>query len=413
MPSLLHLKSLPSHCALDYETALTSGEPSIHFYREDFRATCAAFTWSEADALVSEFVQGEEAIAARLQALHSAGTTLIVHNLSFEYGVTRHRFGLDFEWIDTMRLVQNLDNGGKEDYTPPLLVGDAAVPSFDDEDGEGEDDLSDILAPPKTKTGVSLTASVSRILPSLYHNHKDEAYSFIRDCGVKAGKEGANLHLLPLDILARYNIGDSENTWRLYTECTDQFAAMDYDWTPDHQLYTSIVKQVVSAEARGIAVNREALAAHIEVVQAEVNAVEATFRTQFAEQMRAVSAAKEAEEVAKLKTERGQAKRLAKYALEPIPYNIGSNLQLAKLFVGQLGMTPTFFTAKGAPSFKSAFLSQWGEGGGVLLKRRKRIMVLNHCLALHQLSERDGRWHPQLKASGTKTGRMSSGAQGD
>lgn len=408
MPSLLRLEVLPTHCAFDYETALTNGSPSVEFYRDDFRAISAAFSWPEGDALASEFVQGEDAIRQRLQALHSAGTTLVAHNLSFEYGVTRYRFGLDFEWIDTMRLVQNLDNGGKEDYLAPLLVGDAAVPSFDGEDG---DDLSDLLAPPKTKIGVGLTAAVSRILPSIYHNHKDEAYSFIRDCGVKAGKEGANLHLLPLDILARYNIADSENTWRLYIECTEQFAAMDYDWTPDHQLYVSIVKQIVSAEARGIAVNREALAVHIEVVQAEVAAMEAAFRDKYAEQMRAVSAAQEDAEVAKLKTSKGQAKRRAKYALEPIEFNIGSNLQLARLFVNQLGMKATFLTAKGSPSFKSAFLSQWGEGGAILLKRRKRLMVSNHCLALYQLSERDGRWHPQLKASGTRTGRMSSGSQ--
>lgn len=410
MPSLLRLKVLPTHCAFDYETALTSGEPSIQFYREDFRAISAAFSWPEGDALESEFVQGEDEIRLRLEALHRAGTTLIAHNLSFEYGVTRHRFGLDFEWIDTMRLVQNLDNGGKEDYSAPLLVGDAAVPSFEGEEG---DELSELLAPPKTKTGVGLTAAVSRILPSLYHNHKDEAYSYIRECGVKAGKEGANLHLLPLDILARYNIGDSENSWRLYIECTDQFAAMGYDWTNDHLLYVNIVKQVVSAEARGIKVEREKLADHIKVVEAEIEAMEVAFRAKFAEPMKAVTTAMEEAEITKLKSEKGQAKRRAKYALEPIPFNIGSNLQLAKLFVDQLKMTPQFFTAKGSPSFKSAFLSQWGSGGEILLKRRKRLIVLSHCLALYELSARDGRWHPQLKAAGTKTGRMASGAAGN
>ncbi len=94
---------------------------------------------------------------------------------------------------------------------------------------------------------------------------------------------------------------------------------------------------------------------------------------------------------------------------EQFLFNVGSNKQLAALFVGKLKMTPKFVTKTGQPSFKSAFLSQWGEGGDMLKKRRKRLLVLKQCDSLLALSEYDGRWHVDLKACGTTTGRFAGG----
>jgi DNA polymerase I-like protein with 3'-5' exonuclease and polymerase domains len=94
-----------------------------------------------------------------------------------------------------------------------------------------------------------------------------------------------------------------------------------------------------------------------------------------------------------------------------VRFNVGSNKQLEMLFCGELGMVAQFKTEKDSPSFKSCFLHQWGDGGTILAKRRKRLLVLKQAQALYELSAYDGRWHMDLKACGTATGRFAGGSR--
>ena len=69
-----------------------------------------------------------------------------------------------------------------------------------------------------------------------------------------------------------------------------------------------------------------------------------------------------------------------------------------------------FKTEKGNPSFAAKFLQQWGEGGEMLKKQKTILLELRQGEALHELSEETGRWHIDIKAASTKSGRLSGGS---
>jgi DNA polymerase I-like protein with 3'-5' exonuclease and polymerase domains len=80
---------------------------------------------------------------------------------------------------------------------------------------------------------------------------------------------------------------------------------------------------------------------------------------------------------------------------------------LTDLFVGKLGITPKFLTPTGKPSFKSAYLRQWGEGGELLKSQRSYLIELKQGQRLLEKADWDGRWHIDLRATGTKTNRFA------
>lgn len=401
------ISRLPEYVAIDYETAI-NGEASIDFWHPDFRVLSMAASWRAADGSIkSEFCKGENETLYFLEKIAHSRVPIVVHNLGFELGVTLCRFPEvhGVVWLaDTMRLVQNFDGGG-DAFLP---VSD---PSFDDLlDGIVDVEMSegDWIG------GLSLANSVQRILGR--PNHKGEAYRWLRDHGVKAGKEGAHLHLLPPDIFRAYNVADTEETLRLYEHVTAAFARMGHDWRLDHQLYMSSVNFIVRAQIEGIRVDRERLASYCETVAAEVGAIESQFRGRFAGEIRLAERRRQLDAVRKRKTLRGRKsflrrlKRGAPTAVKDVAFNIGSNKQLATLFVDVMRMVAKFTTDKGQPSFKSAVLGQWGEGGEILKARRKRLLVLTQAKSLLELSALDGRWHLSLKACGVVTGRLAGGS---
>lgn len=400
----------PPIVGFDYETALTSGIPSTRYYRSDFRIVSCAFSWPVDGGLDSVFVEGEEATGNILRQLVAMDVPLVVHNLQFELGCTVHRFpdlAAYNNYFDTMRLVQVYDNGGSDydDFTPETIYIDREMAELD----KIEADKSTKKKVNFKRTGLGLAASIKRLLDKRYHDHKGEAYEYLRSVGVAPGKEGANLHLLPKDILARYNIGDSDNTLRLYFFIAAYLSGIDYDWKFDHHLYRASVRRLVSAESKGVRVDRATLEGFRDTVVTEIAGIGAAFRSTFLEQIVQLETEAMEKEVMKLKTVKGQANRRAKYAANPVLFNVGSNLQLGKLFVDKLGIKPPGLTDTGRPAFRSAILELWGEGGLILLKRRKRLLVQKQADALLELSAYDGRWHPQLKACGTKTGRYAGG----
>jgi hypothetical protein len=126
------------------------------------------------------------------------------------------------------------------------------------------------------------------------------------------------------------------------------------------------------------------------------------------------------------KTERGKAARRAKPAPEGVEFNPKSASQLTELFVNRLDIKPTFWTKESKaskkkrdenpslapyqpkPSFKAAHLASYGPGGEMLSSYKKRLLVLNQCNKLNELSG-DGRWHLDLRACGTTSGRYVGG----
>lgn len=392
--------------ALDYETVeLTKDGPvaSTEAYRPNFRVDSCALAFI--DGSPSEFIRGEESILERLEQLQD--DDFVVHNAQFEAMVTRCRFpSLNLKWhADTMRLAQNYDNGGD----------DSAFEYIVDEEEVLEDGDMPIVRR-KPISGLGLVVCSKRILGS-NDSHKDEAYHWLHEYHpTSKGKEGRHLHLLPPDILARYNIADAEITLKLYTHITEYFATIGYDWTFDYRLFMSTVNHIVDSKIRGVVVDRILLETNSTIVRSEVKTIEEAFRTKYAKDMAAIEYQRAITWILSPKTLKGQRKRLATYYVgtnkamtKALKFNTGSNKQLAELFMGRLDIKPEFFTDKGAPSFKSAMLSQWGEGGEMLKTRRKRMLVLSQMESLEELSKFDGRWHVDLKVSSASTGRMAGG----
>lgn len=384
----------PQLIAYDVETT------GLEFYREDFRVLSAAFSWFLPDGSVkSVFKQGEAEIASFLVRIQEAEIPLVVHNIQFEYGVTKCRFpwfNLDLLKYDTMRLAQVADNGGKKAQKQELTL---------------EDELTGFE---KVRTGLGLQAVTQRWLPSEFHNHKEPYYQWLRENGVKKGKEGANLHLLPPDTFEAYNVADTEITLRLYKRFTDLFTELKYDWRLDHSLYLNSARLITESKIRGVPVNRPKLAFYAFTLrEALLNNAE-RFKDRFRPLIDEIEQENLIDIVMARKTEKGQANAW-EACLEDrslYEFNVGSTQQLAKLFVGKLKMTAKFTTDKGAPSFKSAFLSQWGEGGLMLKTRRTKLIALKQAEALLDLSKYDGRWHIDLRACGTSTGRFAGGRSG-
>lgn len=394
----------PDVIVIDFETALLTGEPSTEYYREDFRAISCAFAWTGADGTVrTKYREGEIAIGEELARIKHDGIPLVVHNLPFEYGVCSYRFpGTEGSvLIDTMRLVQVADNGGKAAHweVKPQTYDDMLDAVESDEDEK-----------PKQSSGLSLVSAASRWLSEDMQDHKAPFYALIRErTGCKQRQEGKNLNALTPDELEAYNVADAKVTLALYRTLLAKFAEDNYDWRLDHELYRGSARRISKAKGRGVVVDRTALVLYKQEVETELARIADNFRETFKREISELETEWFDAWCNELKSERG---RQARRDSRQYPhFNVGSNKQLAALFVDKLGMQPKFTTETGQPSFKSAFLNQWGEGGELLKKRRKRLLVLKQCESLLALSEYDGKWHVDLKACGTTTGRFAGGRQ--
>jgi hypothetical protein len=393
----------PEVIVMDYETALLDGTPSTEYYRKDFRIISAAFAWIGEDGrVVTKYREGEDAVRSYVHRIHGADIPLVVHNLQFEYGVTLYRCpGLESSvQIDTMRLVQVADNGGTRAHFEPK------VQTYDDmlDAVEGDEDE------PKQSSGLGLVSAASRWLPAEYQSHKEPFYALIRErTGCKAGSEGKRLDALKPDELERYNVADAVVTLQLYLRLTAQFREDKYDWRLDHMLYRESAKRIASAKGKGIPLDLQQLSYYRADIKKELEAIADKFRAHFLVPILELEQEACSRWIDGPKTARGKEGRAEAVKSEQFLFNVGSNKQLAALFVGKLRMEPKFTTKTGQPSFKSAFLSQWGEGGEMLKKRRKRLLVLKQVEALIELGSYDGKWHVDLKACGTTTGRFAGG----
>lgn len=414
----------PEVVVLDFETALLSGEPSVEYYRDDFRAISAAFAWRDKNGNVkTKYTEGEDATREFLEKMACDGIPTIVHNYQFEYGVLAHRFpGLQsIVAVDTMRLVQVADNGGSKFHRT------AEAPATYDDLLDAAEKGGEVA---EYRAGLGLVAAASRWLPEEYKDHKEPFHLWLREsAGVKKGQEGRNLTKLPQSMFEEYNVADAVVTLMLYETLTASMAKDGYDWRLDHQLYSSTAAMMARAKSDGLPVDRQALLSYVVEIEDEIKAIEGEFRGKFLSEIEDLEDARTTEWINGVKTAKARDKRTeaATHGCpEDLRFNVGSNKQLAALFVDKLGIVPKFWTKapkakKNAkprkkpfvpsPSFKAAHLSTYGEGGTLLRQRRKRMLVLTQAKALLGLSKRDGLWHFSMKACGTATGRMAGGSQ--
>jgi DNA polymerase I-like protein with 3'-5' exonuclease and polymerase domains len=351
--------------AIDWETALLDGSPSVEFYREDFRIISAAMAWDGR----TRYVTGEDAIVKQLQSLAKNGHRLVVHNLQFEYGCVLHRFpelAGQLDWYcDTQRLIQLADNG---------------------------------------KHGTKLVTGAKNWLPTEFHDHKAPFHAKIAERG---GDGGSDLHLLTEEELEEYNIADAVVTLKLYEAITDYFKEIGYDWKLDYTLYAYETKLYAKSKGRGVLVDRNYLSGARDEVDSKILHNRDEFYRLNKDGIEAVEEKLKGLALAKYKTPRGQANANP----ELWRFNINSTQHLTMLFVDHYQLTPKFFTPTGQPSMSAKFFSQWGLHAEPLLKWGNLEITQNQQNSLWALSEYDGRIHFDVRTNGTKTGRGAAGEE--
>ena len=381
---------------MDVETGLTTGQASTEFYRDDFRVLSCAVSWYEGADLCNLFVEGESDSLELIKYLDSNNVKVIAHNVGFEMGVCFSRFpGTRLTWYaDTMRLAQVADGGGAIEYGSPEEL------SLDEE----------ITGKSEFRRGFGLEACVSRWLPAQYHNHKTPYYTYLRDThGVRKGQEGANLTLLPPDMLAAYNTADTDVTLLLYTSLVKFLEGQRYDWSFDHYLYLAVAQKITESKIRGIRVDRNHLENAVIAITNDLQAMMDQFRSTYINEITAIEQENLNLIWAQRKTEKGQT-RAWEQALETPElhqFNVNSTAHKKRLFVDKLGIEPKFSTEKGAPSFARHLLGQWGDGGRILSTRGTLAIARSQAESILTMSEYDNRYHVDLRAAGTTTGRFA------
>ena len=403
--------------AIDIETCDDRGA-SFEYFRPDFRVFSLSCAWRDADGnIVHWFSTDATKIVQKLWALARSGDELVAHNLSFEYGVlTRLYPKIELKWYaDTMRLAQHLDAGGAEFEAEPLLSPDQAIAL---ELGEiTEADLGKLF---NKSRGLSLEACALRFLPEAEHGHKSEAHTYLTEHqGIKRA-HGQYLHLLPPDILERYNNSDTRVTLLLYEDLCTRLG--QFDWRRDWQLYYLRVQLMAGAYTRGIRIDRIALFTYILEIEREITEIERAFKQLYAVELTQVSSLRLIEKIEwandpTLKSDRARRVRWETlesgvHDAEIDRFNVNSSQHLSLLFRTVLGMTPTFLTKTGQPSFKASHMHQWGPGGDILKKRKKRMMVLSQCINVYLASKLNGRVHCNVRVAGTRTNRVAGGRDG-
>lgn len=406
----------PKLAAFDVET------PGLEYWQPDFRVISSAFSWRNSQGqLTHVYCQGERETAEYLAEVQKRGLQLVCHNLQFESGVLRSRFptfNRKLLAIDTQRLAQNYDSGGSRYKL--------------EQAGSLEGELRYLDGKVEEQTGLGLEACVSRVLPKDWHNHKAPYHQWLRDKGVKKGHEGRNLHLLPDAMLESYNTADTDVTLMLAEFYLDHFQRIGFNWKFDHYLHLCAIERIVGGKIRGIRVDRPKLTGFVETVKAERAKIKADFFAHHEREIELIETARRERWVNEPKTEKGRHKRenVVWDKREEWAFNPRSTAQLQELFINRLGATPKFWTkeskasrAKRAdnkdlpayeakPSFRAAHLPTYGDGGKILSTYKKRELVQRQAENLLLLSEFDGRWHYDLRACGTKTGRYTGGSSG-
>lgn len=383
---------LPKIVCLDFETCDDRGA-SLDYYREDFRVWSLAASWrNQAGEIESFFTADDKTIRAFMKRLHDTQVPVVVQNLMFEWGCTMAKFpDLNINWAsDTMFLAASFDSGAHSWEKPDR---------------------------PGWTPGLSLEAIASRVLPEQDHGHKATAYQWLQDNHNIKNRFGANLHLLPEDILKQYNIADTETTLKIYEILDAELAeiAVNTDWVGWRQpfeFYKGRCFGLAQNKVRGLPVDLTAAQNYVEQIDAELADIERQFRSWGGDHISRLEAQWALDYVNGVKTERGRASRKTKLEADPsiAKFNINSANHLKALFVDTLNMEIQATTPTGKPSFAAADLKHWGEGGRILSLKGKRKIVQAQAANIFVNSQYDGKLHIDTKPLGAVTYRVSGGS---
>ena len=399
--------------SIDFETSDSRGA-SFQYFRNDFKIFSLSCCWRDDKGVNYWFSTDSNRIAQKLASLARDNHLIIAHNLGYEMGCMKRCYPhIKLNWYcDTMRMAQLRDGGGDE-YGPVHLTLDQEIAAE-----LGEISEKDIKKIGQKSQGLSLEACARRFLPNTLQDHKKPAHDWLEEnLGIKKN-HGGHLDRLPYDLLKDYNNADTLTTLLIYESCKEYLDNKGFDWTRDCKLYFTRANLMTGAHIRGIKINSSKLLKYILTVEEEIMSMETEFINLLAEHVEKVRENRlirlYEHWVNDLKTDSGKNKRRLKVESGEMDdvwkvFNIGSSKQLVELFVGVLGMTWEFETPKGSPSFKTTHLHQWGKGGLILQKRRKRLLVLQQSINVYASAMYDGRTHPSVRISGTRTNRVAGG----
>jgi hypothetical protein len=230
---------------------------------------------------------------------------------------------------------------------------------------------------------------------------------------IERGGSKADFHLLTKEELTAYNEKDAEVTLLLYETLVKSFKDSGIDWSKDHYLYRSRCRLASISKIRGVKVDKAQALRHIETEGSNIDAIERKFRETYKPFIDAVEARKAKAFIDSYSSEKGKESarlRIEQGLIPEIKINFRSSKDKTALFVEEMGLTPKFFTEKGAPSFGAKLLWQFGEAGVMLSKLGTLRISKAQIENLLELIKYDGRWHISIKTTGTKTGRLSGGS---
>ena len=348
-------------CALDFESN------QLEWYYTSFVVTHLSVAKSTGTCSVFD-TREEMEHALTVMGDDPKITQVLVYNLGFDGAVIKYHFPLCFaalepKLVDVMRLRQHMEPDEAESW--------------------------------------GLKAAAKTFLKA--EAWETELQQQVAQKGGNPKKFREFLHLCDPQAVAKYNAMDSIYTLKLYRYFCNYFAQKQYNWVPDHDGYRRLVWRITDAQYRGITVDSDALRAYSAQIEQEMNEHKDRFHTMHSEAIKRIEARMLEEERAKRKTEKGKA------GVKPVPFNIGSNKQLAALICGELGVEARFKTPTGDPSFRSAHLFSYGDIAEPITTLGKREIVKNFCDKTVELAGVDGLYHQSMKIVGTVSGRLSGG----
>jgi len=183
-----------------------------------------------------------------------------------------------------------------------------------------------------------------------------------------------------------------------------------------------MVKLFSQAKAKGIKVNLPKLEEYRAQVIQEMEDIDNSFLEQHREGIENIKLNRFKKKLDAYKSDRGKASfTWQKFLGSPLAqFNVASSTQLAELIVDTYKKEVAVWSHynddgspkdSARPSFSTKTLTKWGDDVKHLVKRSKRKKVKEFCdsLVSKAQSSESGRWHQDLKAVGTVTGRFAGG----
>lgn len=242
----------------------------------------------------------------------------------------------------------------------------------------------------------------------LGQNHKTKYLDYlVANHNIKPSKLGENLHLLPPEMAEEYNLSDTVVTLKLFYHLQSMFADLNYDYTYDHGLYASLCRLISKSRGLGVEVDRKLAKNNIISLENSIKDLQDKFTTMFQKEILEIEEENKVAYLAGYKSEKGREKATLRIQLEPelVAFNLQSGPHKKRLFMDKLGLFPKYLTKSGQPSFSKTFLSQWGEGGMLLFTKGTLTITLDQLKKVYKRSKDDSKWHIDLMAAGTTTGR--------